>query len=97
LVLVTGDFNICGREINPVMTKRLMRENPEFISILKDLYLEYRIMTELLSSGGAHSVIDLVKRDHNERMEDICTFGDYYVNEIGEQVPLEKVLTVKVE
>lgn len=49
LVLITGDFNICSQEMNPYITKKFVKENPEFAPVLKDLFLEYRIVTKLLS------------------------------------------------
>lgn len=80
LVLICGDFNICGREIDPLITKKLFKENLEFVSIFKDLYLEYPIMTELLSSGNQHTVVDLLKQDNIDNFDSLCTFGDYYIN-----------------
>lgn len=59
--------------------------------------MEYRIVTELLSSNGLHTVIDLLRLDNKDNIGDLCTFGDYYVNDIGENIPLDKVLTVKIE
>ncbi|CDW89469.1 UNKNOWN [Stylonychia lemnae] len=97
LVLLTGDMNISGREINPIMTKRLIKENPLFADVIKELYLEYRILTELLSQGQQNTVIDLLRRDNKDHLDELCTFGDYYLNEIGECVPTETVLTVKNE
>jgi hypothetical protein len=49
LVLLTGDFNIQAHGMNPLLAKKLIKENPEFAPIFKDLFLEYRIMTELLT------------------------------------------------
>lgn len=49
--MLTGDLNICGREIDPIVTKRLIAENPDFQPMLKELYMEYRILLELLANN----------------------------------------------
>lgn len=80
LILITGDFNIQGKDMNPLTNKRLIKENAEFASLLKELAVEYCIMTELLSCNQTFTITDLLKKDQKETFDELCTFGDYFVN-----------------
>lgn len=82
-MLLTGDLNICGREIDQILTKKLIAENPAFQPILKELYMEYRILIELLSNGQKHEIVNMLYQDNKDKYADFCTYGDYYINEIG--------------
>ena len=95
--MLTGDFNIQAHDMNPILTKRLLKENPAFAPVFKDLSFEYRIMTELLTSNSKYSILDMLKLDQKDHYYNLCTFGDYYINEKEEQVPLDTVLSVKDE
>lgn len=98
LILLTGDLNICGREIDPIVTKRLIAENPDFLPMFKELYMEYRILLELLANNQKHDIVNLLQLDMKEKYaSEACTYGDYYINEIGQPIPIDQVLTVKHE
>eukprot|EP00347_Sterkiella_histriomuscorum_P007660 403348063 len=97
MILLTGDLNICGKEIDQILTKKLIAENPDFQPVLKELYMEYRILIELLSNGQKHEVINMLELDLKDKYKSICTYGDYYINEIGQPIAYDQVLTVKNE
>jgi hypothetical protein len=51
-----------------------------------------------MGDGNKHKVIDHNKNDNiGVDPFKLCTFGDTYINETGEECPLETVLTTKDE
>lgn len=56
--------------------------------------MEYRILVELLSNNKKHEIVNMLQHDLKDKYKDVCTYGDYYYNEIGQPIPLDLILTV---
>lgn len=92
LVLVLGDFNFSEKELDPLVTRPLMKTNPAFATLFSELKVEYQICTQLLSGGSVscHQVRDLLKDSFGGKYPaHACTFGDYIIDLRGEPVALD--------
>jgi len=93
LVLLTGDFNVNGRE-----AARFNSGDNEIATVLQNLpvlttkpaFREYEALLSCLSGNNSDRIEDLLLKNHNEHP---VTFGDFYVNDKNERKPRETVLT----
>lgn len=83
LVLVSGDFNLSAKPIDPIVADPLLTLNlDDYKQMFAQLNLEYPMCKLLLSQNAKYTVHDLLLESigTSEYPKHICTFGDYVLD-----------------
>lgn len=70
-----------------------MKDEPEYLSALKEFDKEYETVIDILSDSGKDIVIDILKNTCNGECP--ITFGETRCKEDGQEEAIETVMTSK--